>query len=193
MTASRGGLVKPLAWIGMLCAAVAIGLAVIELVSPPQIGNKIINPSLFQIENALFPIVFFGWVIICFAFYLSGATGSGPLPRIALGLAIAGAFVSSYQNVGSAITLGNFELPDWAGIIQLVFVLAAPLLLGIAALRTRMIPPWQAFYPIIVVAIVSLVFWGIFADSSPSIAITAQALAWIGFGLLAMSVEPAKA
>ena len=193
MTASRGGLVKPVAWVGMLCAAVAIGLAAIELVSPTQVGNKIVNPSLFQIENTLFPIVFFGWVLICFAFYFSGAAGSGWLPRIALGLAIAGAIVSSFQSVSSAITIGNFEIPDWASIIQFGLVLAAPLLLGIAALRQRMVPLWQAAYPIVVVAIVSLVFWGIFAEASPSIPITVQSLAWIGFGMIALAAIPANA
>ena len=192
MTASRGGLVKPLAWIGILCAATAMGAAVIELVSPPQIGKQIVNPSLFQIENAVFPIVFIGWVLICSAFYTSGATGSGWLPRIALGLAMAGAIVSASQNVGSAISIGNFEIPDWAGIIQLGS-LAAPLLLGIAALRHRMVPPWQALYPIVVVTILSLVFWGIFAESSPSIPITVQALAWIGFGMIALAAKPANA
>lgn len=189
----RGRIVKLLAWLGIIFAGVAIGLAVIELVSPSQIGNKIVNPLLFQIENVLFPLSFLGWVLICFAFYLSGATKRGWLPRTALALAILGAIVGSFQSLVSAVTIRNVDLPDWAGIIQFGLVLFSPILLGIAALRTRTISLWQALYPIIIVAIVSIAFWGIFAETNPSVPIMVQAVAWIGFGILAMAVKPGKA
>jgi hypothetical protein len=37
------------------------------------------------------------------------------------------------------------------------------------------------------------VFWGIFAETSPSLPIIVQALAWIGFGMLALAAKPANA
>jgi hypothetical protein len=81
MNASR---TKSLTWAGIFGSAVMIVFGVIALVSPPQIGNKVVKPGLFQIKNILEILAFAGWALICFSFYQSGAAGRGWLAKIAL-------------------------------------------------------------------------------------------------------------
>lgn len=186
--ASRASLVKPLAWGGIFGAAVFMLFALIEQVSPSQAGNKIINPALFQIENILEILGFVGWVLICFAFYQSGAAGKGWLAKIALLLAALGAATASVNSIVNAATIQNVEAPDWTSILLFGLVLFAPVLLGICALRTRMISRPRALYPILVVGIVGVVAWVVFGDINPIIPVFIQGFVWIGFAVLAMSV-----
>jgi hypothetical protein len=186
MNASR---IKPLAWAGISGSAVMTVFGVIALVSPPQIGNKVVNPVLFQIKNILEILAFAGWALICFAFHQSGAAGRGWLVKIALALAVLGAITASVINVANAIAIQNVNTPDWTSILLFGQVLIAPVLLGISALRVRMVSLWQALYPIIV-GIVPIAIWIIIGDARPSFPAIVQAFAWIGFALLAMAVIP---
>lgn len=190
VTGKRTGLVKPLAWAGIFGAAILIVFAVIEIVSPSQAGNKVINPGLFQIENIFEIFGFAGWVLICFAFYQSGASGRGWLAKIALAIAVLGGITACVSSVINAIAIQNVEGPDWTNILLFGLVLFAPVLLGIGALRVRIVSLWQALYPIVVVGIVSVAFWGIFGDANPTIPVIVQGFAWIGFAVLAMAVKP---
>ena len=187
MKASR---IKALAWAGISGSVVMIVFGVIALVSPPQVGNKVVNPVLFQIKNILEILAFAGWALICLAFYQSGAAGRGWLAKIALVLALLGAITASVINVANAIAIQNVNAPDWASILLFGLALVAPVLLGIGALRRRMVPLWKAFYPIVIVGIVPIAVWIIFGDASPSMPAIVQSFAWIGFALLAMAVKP---
>ncbi len=187
MNASR---IKPLAWAGISGSAVMTVFGVIALVAPPQIGNKVVNPELFQIKNILEIITFAGWALICFAFYQSGAAGRGWLAKIALALAVLGAITASIYNIANAIAIQNVNMPDWASFLLFGLALVAPVLLGIGALRVRMVSLWQALYPIFIVGMMPIAVWVIFGDASPSIPAIVQAFAWIGFALLVMEVKP---
>ena len=127
--------------------------------------------------------------MICFAFYQSGAVGRGWLAKIAIGLALLGAITASVINVANAIAIQNVNTPDWANIFLFGLVLLAPVLLGISALRTRMVLVWQALYPILIVGVLSIVIWILFGDANPSFPAIVQAFAWIGFALLAIAVK----
>jgi hypothetical protein len=182
--------IKPLAWAGISGSAVMIVFGVIALVSPPQIGNRVVNPVLFQIKNILEILAFAGWALICFVFYQTGAPGSGWLAKIALALAVLGAITASAINIANAIAIQFVNTPDWTSILLFGQALVAPVLLGIGALRVRMVSLWQALYPIIIVGSVPIALWVIFGDASPSFPAIVQAFAWIGFALLAMAVKP---
>lgn len=182
--------VKQLAWIGILGSLIMIGFAINAFMAPPQIGDKIVNPVLFQIKNILEIVSFVGYALICFAFYGSGAAGQGWLPITSLVLAASGAVTASVINIANAIAVQNVPTPDWSNIFLFGLILLAPLFLGIGALHTRIILMWQALYPIIVVGIVSLAVWIILGDSlGPSIPAMVQAFTWIGFAVITMSVK----
>jgi hypothetical protein len=185
----NAGRIKSLAVAGIIGSAVMIVFGVIALVAPPQIGNKVVNPVLFQIKNILEILAFVGWALICFAFYQTGAAGGGWLAKIALALAVFGAITASAINIANAIAIQFVNTPDWTSILLFGQVLAAPVLLGVGALRVRMVSLWQALYPIIIVGIVPIALWVIFGDANPSLPAIVQALAWIGFGWLAMAVK----
>jgi hypothetical protein len=182
--------IKPLAWAGISGSLVMIVFGILALVAPPQVGNKVVNPVLFQIKNILEILAFAGWAMICFAFYQSGAAGRGWLAKFALVLAGLGAITASVNNVANALAIQNVNVPDWASILLFGLALVAPVLLGIGALRVRMVFPWQALYPIIIVGIMPIAVWIIFGAASPSIPAIVQAIAWIGFALNAMVVKP---
>ena len=182
--------IKPLAWAGILGGTIMIMFAINGFIAPPQIGDKIVNPLLFQIKNVLEIVSFVGYALICFAFYESGAAGRGWLPKISLILAALGAITASVINIANAIAVQNVPTPDWSNILVFGLILLAPLFLGIGALRVQVVSLWQALYPIIVVGIVSLATWIILGDSlGPSIPAMVQAFAWIGFAFIAMSVK----
>jgi hypothetical protein len=183
-------LIKPLAWAGIFGSAVMIVFGVIALVAPPQIGNRVVNPVLFQIKNILEILAFAGWALICFVFYQTRAPGSGWLAKIALALAVLGAITASAINIANAIAIQFVNTPNWTSILLFGQALVAPVLLGIGALRVRMVSLWQALYPIIIVGIVPIALWVIFGDANPSFPAIVQAFAWIGFALLAMAVKP---
>jgi hypothetical protein len=182
--------IKTFAWIGIVGAIIMIGFGINALVAPPQIGDKVVNPMLFQVKNILEIFSFIGYAMICFAFYQSGAVGRGWLAKIAIGLALLGAITASVINVANAIAIQNVNTPDWANIFLFGLVLLAPVLLGISALRTRIVLVWQALYPILIVGVLSIVIWILFGGANPSFPAMVQAFAWIGFALLAIAVKP---
>jgi hypothetical protein len=182
--------IKTFAWIGIVGAIIMIGFGINALVAPPQIGDKVVNPMLFQVKNILEIFSFIGYAMICFAFYQSGAVGRGWLAKIAIGLALLGAITASVINVANAIAIQNVNTPDWANIFLFGLVLLAPVLLGISALRTRIVLVWQALYPILIVGVLSIVIWILFGDANPSFPAMVQAFTWIGFALLAIAVKP---
>jgi hypothetical protein len=176
---------------GIFGATIMIGFALNAFVAPPQIGDRIVNPLLFQIKNVLEIVSFVGYASICFAFVASGAASQNWLSKTALILAVLGGITASLINIANAIAVQNVPTPDWSNLLIFGLILLAPLLLGISALRTKVIPNWQAFYPILIVGIASLAVWILLGDTlGPSIPAMVQAFAWIGFALLAMSVKP---
>jgi hypothetical protein len=175
---------------GIFGSVVMIVFGVIALVSPPQVGDTVVNPTLFQIKNILEILAFAGWALICFAFYQSGAAGRGWLAKIALVLAVLGALTASVNNIANAIAIQNVSVPDWASVLLFGLVLVAPVFLGIGALRLKMVPLRQALYPIVIVGIVPIAVWIILGDAGPSLPAIVQSFAWIGFALLAMAVKP---
>ena len=181
--------IKTFAWIGIVGAIIMIGFGINALVAPPQIGNKVVNPVLFQFKNILEVISFLGYALICFAYYQSGAAGRGWLPKIALGLAFLGAITASIINIANAVAIQNVETPDWANIFMFGLVLLAPVLLGISALRTKIVVTWQGLYLIFIVGVLSIIIWIFFGDENPSVPAVVQAFAWIGFALLAKAVK----
>ena len=186
MQASR---VKPLAWAGIVGSLVMIVFGVIALIAPPQVGDRVVNAPLFQIKSILEILAFVGWALICLAFYQGGSAGGGWLAKIALVLAALGAIAASVINIANAIAIQNVTTPDWANILLFGLVLVAPVLLGIGALRARRIVTWQALYPIIFVGIVPLAVWIFAGDAGPSLPAIVQAVAWVGFALLAMAAS----
>jgi hypothetical protein len=181
--------INTFAWIGILGAIIMIGFGINAFVAPPQIGDKVVNPVLFQIKNLLEVISFLGYGLICLAFFQSGAAGRGWLAKIALGLAFLGAITAAIINVANAVAIQNVAVPDWANLFLFGLVLLAPVLLGISALRTHRILAWQGLYLIFGVGILSIVVWILFGDGRPSIPAIVQALAWIGFALIARTVR----
>jgi len=182
--------VSQFAWMGIIGGIIMIGFGINGFIAPPQIGDKVVNPSLFQIKNILEIISFVGYALICIAFYMTGATGNGWLPKIAIVLAILGAITASVINIANALAVQNVSTPDWSNIFLFGLILLAPLFLGISALLKRTIPVWQRLYPIFVVGIMSLAVWIILGDTfGPSIPAIVQALSWIGFAFIAMSVQ----
>lgn len=175
---------------GIAGSVLMIVFGLIALVSPPQIGNQIVRPGLYRIKNLLEVAAFAGWALICLAYYETGAAARGWLAKIALVLATLGAITASVSNVVNAIALQDVGLPDWANLILFGLVFAAPVLLGIGAIRVRMLPPWDALYPIVIVGIVPMAVWIVVGDGSPSFPAIVQSLAWIGFALLAMAIRP---
>ena len=182
--------IKIFAWVGIIGAIVMIVFGSNALIAPPQIGNRVVNPGLFQVKNILEIIGFVGYAMICFAFYRKGAAGHGWLAKIGLGFALLGAITASVINIANAIAIQNVDTPDWANIFLFGLVLLAPVLLGIGALRTRMIVLWQALYPILIVGFLAITIWIIVGDANPSIPAIFQAFAWIGFALIAIKVKP---
>ena len=52
--------IKTFAWIGIVGAIIMIGFGINALVAPPQIGDKVVNPMLFQVKNILEIFSFIG-------------------------------------------------------------------------------------------------------------------------------------
>ena len=181
--------VQRLAWAGIFGSVMMTVFGVIALLAPPQVGNKVVNPDLFQIKNILEILAFVGWALICLAFYEGGSAGRGWLAKIALVLAVLGAITASVINVANAIAIQNVNAPDWSSILLFGLALVAPVLLGLAALRVRRIATWKALYPIILVGIVPLVVWVVSGDANPSLPAIIQAFAWIGFALLTIAAS----
>jgi len=137
-------LVRSLAWMGIFGGAIMIIFSINAFIALPQMGDKIVNPILFQIQNILEIISFVGYASICFAFYESGAAGRGWLPKTSLILAALGAITASVINIANAIAIQNVPTPDWSNIFLFGLILLAPLFLGIGALCARVVPRWQA-------------------------------------------------
>jgi protein-S-isoprenylcysteine O-methyltransferase Ste14 len=64
MNASR---IKPLAWEGISGSVVRIVFGIIALVSPPQIGNKVVNTGIFRFTRnpiyLAFILLLLGWAL----------------------------------------------------------------------------------------------------------------------------------
>jgi len=180
--------IRQFAWAGIIGGLIMVGFGINGFISPPQIGDKVVNPSLFQIKNILEIFSFVGYALICIAFYATGATGNNWLAKIAIVLPVLGAITASVINIANAIAIQNVPTPDWSNILLFGLILLSPLFLGASALTKRIIPTWQALYPIFVVGIASLATWIIIGDSmGPSIPAIVQALTWIGFAFIATS------
>lgn len=73
-----------------------------------------------------------------------------------------------------------------SGILFIGAVFVAPILLGVAALRAKVIPLWMAIYPIVAVAVVPVVLWTLLANViDATVVVIPQGLAWLGFGAIA--------
>ena len=187
MEQTNPSLIKPLIWTGIIGTIILIAFGINALVAPPQIGDTVVNPVLFQVKNVLEIIGFMGYALICLAFYLSGVVKQDWLAKIAVALAFAGGITASVVNVFNAIAIHDVATPDWTNLLMFGLLLIAPVLLGVNAVRMRKIVMWQSLYPIFVVGILSIAIWIVFGDSGPSFPSIFQALAWIGFALITNS------
>ena len=187
MKQTNPSLVKSLIWVGVIGAIILIAFGINALVAPPQIGDTVVNPVLFQVKNVLEIIGFMGYAMICLAFYLSGVVKQDWLAKFAIILAFAGGITASVVNVFNAIAIHDVTTPDWVNLLMFGLLLLAPVLLGINTIRMRKIVLWQSLYPIFVVGILSIAIWIVFGDAGPSFPSIFQALAWIGFALITNS------
>ena len=180
--------VKWLALAGIIGSALFAVSGVWEMVSPATSasGNQILDPAHFQIGSIMVALGYVGLLATALAFYLDGATGSGWLGKIAIGIMTVGVLAAFGDQINRIITAQETQNAPWQIILFMSAVFIAPVLLGVAALRGKVIPLWMALYPIVMVAVVPLALWmfGSIIGIGSDLVIFLQGLLWLGFALI---------
>lgn len=182
----RSDLIKGLALAGIVGSALFAASGVWSMISPTTSadGNQILQPTQFQITGGMLVLAYAGWLATALAFYLRGAMGSGWLGKIAVAMMAVGLPLIIADQITRIMTVQNTDLAPWQGIAFVGAIFIAPILLGVAALRAKVIPLWMALYPILMVAVVPFALWGLSNIFGAGLVIFLQGLLWLGFAVI---------
>ncbi len=162
-------------------AALAAG-CFIELVDPSfgPMGD-VVDPTrarMFLLTLAL--VAMPGLFATQLGFHLSGAAGGGTLSRVILGLGGLGCLFVSVPSLLSAITLENQGLQL---IGQLMTMVLAPILWGLAAMRAKRVAIWKRIWPTLTGFWPPLMFSVAVPTGLPAFAVPGMAgIYWMVFG-----------
>jgi cytochrome c oxidase assembly factor CtaG len=162
-------------------AALALG-CLIQTVNPsfgPQ-GNVVdpLGARMFLMMLALvaMPGLFFTQL----GFHQLGAAGGGTVSRVILWIGGIGCLFVAVPSIVSAITLTN-QATQLIG--QLLAMMVAPILWGLAALRARKVAPWKQIWPTLTGLWPPLMFTVAVPAGLPPFAVPGFAgLYWLVFG-----------
>ena len=179
VTAGRLGVFGGLLWVG------AIALEYSKDLQPPASGG------LFYLNQAMFAVGLFSWVIVILGYHSLGAAGTGrsrlALPVWAGGVVLiaAGSLISLFLFsfvAGSDAVYDNNPLIPIGGIVSLVAALVA----GVAIGRARLLPGWSR-WTVLAYALYVLggLFVPLFLGSEPNVVTeSVWGLAWVGLGVV---------
>ncbi len=129
------GMASAILWIIGLIIEYRFGL------QPPGNGS-----SLYYLDQTLFFIALFGYLVALIGLFQSRAAGEGAFGKISLGIFIAALVALLVANVVQVLTRNpNFFLYPIGGLLQLL----GGLLTGIAVVVARRWDGWQRFAPLI--------------------------------------------
>ena len=171
---------------GIIGSALFAATGVWEMISPASSadGSQILDSTHFRIAGIMMVLAYLGWLAIALAFYVRGAMGSGWLGKMALVIMAVGVVAAVADQISRFLAVQETQLAPWRIILFIAAVFVAPILLGVAAWRARVISLWKAPYPIVMVAVMPFVLWALSGVIGPGLVVLLQGLLWLGFAAI---------
>jgi hypothetical protein len=185
-SADRSSLIRWLALTGIIGSTLFAASGVWEMISPASSadGSQVLDSTHFRIAGSMMVLAYLGWLAIALAFYWWGATGGGWLGKIALVIMAVGVVAAVADQISRVLAVQETQAAPWQVILFIGAVFVAPILLGVAAWRARVVPLWTALYPLVMVAVVPLALWALSGVIGPGLVILLQGLLWLGFSAI---------